>query len=163
VGRSHGCDDPPLVTALPVATAPRVDPNAPSLAIDRAVRAQAAAGGPIYNIHSSIVRSALPDVIITQEQCRICAVTPDDVVAACTELSPATLVTIKPTTLDDVLGDIVTIASALGVPERGVRLSDMLRTRLASLSSLANGVRGKTAPRVVHVEWLDPLMGSGYW
>ena len=28
VGRSHGCDDPPLATTKPIMTAPRVDPAA---------------------------------------------------------------------------------------------------------------------------------------
>ena len=55
VGRSHGCDDPPMATTLPVVTAPRVNPNAPSRELDEAVRAQAAAGGPIYKINSESV------------------------------------------------------------------------------------------------------------
>ena len=137
VGRSHGCDDPPLATTLPVATAPRIDPNAPSAQIDEAVRAQSVAGGPVYHIHADLVKRLRPDVVITQEQCRICAVTPEDVTAACA-LSPGLikLVTIKPITLDDVLGDVTTIAAALGVPERGERLVGLLRSRLASLSVL---------------------------
>ena len=100
VGRSHGCDDPPLATTLPVATAPQIDPNAPSAQIDEAVRAQSVAGGPVYHIHADLVKRLRPDVVITQEQCRICAVTPEDVSAACA-LSPVTvkLVTIKPVTL----------------------------------------------------------------
>ena len=52
VGRSHGCDDPPLATTLPVATAPQIDPNAPSAQIDAAVRAQSVAGGPVYHIRA---------------------------------------------------------------------------------------------------------------
>ena len=81
VGRSHGCDDPPLATTLPVATAPQIDPNAPSAQIDEAVRAQSVAGGPVYHIHADLVKRLRPDVVITQEQCRICAVTPEDVSA----------------------------------------------------------------------------------
>ena len=137
VGRSHGCDDPPLATTLPVATAPRINPNAPSAQIDEAVRAQSVAGGPVYHIHGDLVKSLRPDLVITQEQCRICAVTPEDVSAACARAyDPITLVTIKPITLDDVLGDVNTIAVALGVPERGKRLVGLLRARLASLSAL---------------------------
>lgn len=164
VGRSHGCDDPPLAQTLPVATAPRVDPNAPSKEIDTTVRAQAAAGGPIYHVHSDFVKAAKPDVIITQEQCRICAVTPEDVEAVCQALPAAMLVTIKPTTLDDVFGDVETIARALGVPERGDRLVAMLRARLDALQKISSSVAASTPPpRVAHVEWLSPLMGSGYW
>ena len=131
VGRSHGCDDPPLATTLAVVTAPRVDPNASSREIDESVRVQAAAGGPIYQVHSDTVTDLRPDVIITQEQCRICAVTPEDVTAVCSKLPTAKLETNKPTTLDDVLGDVITIARALQVPERGERLVAMMRARLA--------------------------------
>ena len=162
VGRSHGCDDPPLATTLPVATAPRVDPNASSKEIDDAVRAQAVAGGPIYSIHSDFVRDVKPDIIITQEQCRICAVTPEDVAEACAMLPSTKLVTIKPTTLEDVLGDVLTIAEAIGVPERGARLVAMLRARLAALTALIPAT-APSPPKVAHVEWLQPLMGSGYW
>ena len=161
VGRSHGCDDPMLATVLPIATAPRVDPNAPSKELDASVRAQAVGGGPVYHVHNELVRKLSPDVIITQEQCRICAVTPEDVNVACRGLPAMQLVTIKPTTLDDVLGDIMTIATALGVPERGNRLVEMIRNRLAQLLHLTAHVSPK--PRVAHVEWLSPLMGSGYW
>ena len=128
VGRSHGCDDPPLAASLPVATAPRVDPNAASAALDAQVRVQASAGGPIYHINNELVAAAAPTVIITQEQCRICAVTPEDVGKACESLPPsARLLTIMPVTLEDVLGDVMTISTALGVEGRGRRLVEYIR------------------------------------
>lgn len=164
VGRSHGCDDPPFVTALPVVTAPRVDPNAASHELDQAVRAQAVSGGPIYHIRSELVCELRPDVIITQDQCRICAVTAADVAAACGDGSPTTaMITIKPTTLDDVLDDVRTIARALGVSERGDRLVKLLSGRLGALRVLTSQALGHQVPRVAHLEWLAPLMGSGYW
>lgn len=165
VGRSHGCDDPPLATTLPVATAPRVDPNASSSELDAQVRVQAATGGPIYQINNALVASTNPTVIITQEQCRICAVTPDDLKEACENLPPeAKLITIMPVSLEDVLGDVMTIANGLGVPERGTRLIAHLRRQLANIQSTALDVLGDLPmPKVAHVEWLAPLMGSGYW
>ena len=166
VGRSHGCDDPPLITSLPVATAPRVDPNAPSAKLDAQVRVQSASGGPIYQINNQLVTSSNPTVIITQEQCRICAVTPDDLNQACQNLPPtAKLITIMPVSLDDVLGDVMTIASALDVEERGVRLVSHVKKQLADLNTTTLSIVGNNnpKPKVAHVEWLAPLMGSGYW
>ena len=175
VGRSHGCDDPPLATALPIATSPKINPNSPSAAIDLAVRAQAESGGAIYLIHDATVQELQPTVIITQEQCRICAVTPDDVAAACSNL-PATvkMVVIKPVTLDDVYGDVMTIAKALGKPDRGERLVQFMKQRVSTVAlqssaamavqvQVAAGGTGSGVPAVAHVEWLAPLMGSGYW
>lgn len=174
VGRSHGCDDPPLATALPIATAPRVNPNAPSAEIDRQVRIQAIAGGPIYQIQSMKINELRPTIIITQEQCRICAVTPDDVVAACVGLPTAKMVTLKPVSLSDVFDDVHTIATAIGMPERGERLVDLMRQRMEIVSLQSKSIAcvvdrkhmGEDAshvPKVAHVEWLAPVMGSGYW
>ena len=177
VGRSHGCDDPPLAKTLPIATAPRVDPNAPSAVLDAAVRAQSVSGGPIYQIRNELIRSLKPDVILTQEQCRICAVTPDDVAEACAGQPAAEMVTIMPVTLDDVMNDVITIATALGVPERGERLVALLRARLETIDNVVTGYSqrilddGRTestfhtrgSPTLAHLEWLAPLMGSGYW
>ena len=164
VGRSHGCNDPPLALVLPIATAPRVDPNASSAAIDAAVRAQSTAGGAIYEVREATVRGLRPDVIITQEQCRICAVTPDDVAAACA--GAAKMVVIKPVRLGDVYGDVLTISAALGVPKRGARLVGLLKQRMATVASQCSSIVAKLnsgPPKVAHVEWLAPLMGSGYW
>lgn len=165
VGRSHGCDDPPLATTLKLATAPKMDPNAGSREIDAAVRVQVDAGGPVYHIYSSVVAACKPTVILTQEQCRICAVTQADVEEACTGLPADTrIVTIKPVTLDDVLGDVTAIASALGVEARGARLAGHLRARIDAVDRTTGplaAVAGR--PKVVHLEWLSPLMGSGYW
>mmetsp|Transcript_35013 Transcript_35013/g.68946 ORF Transcript_35013/g.68946 Transcript_35013/m.68946 type:complete len:489 (-) Transcript_35013:179-1645(-) len=165
VGRSHGCDDPPLATSLPVATAPYIDPSAPSRDIDVAVRAQSDNGGPVYHIRSQTVTACAPTVILTQEQCRICAVTEDDVRAACSDLpAAARIVTIKPTTLDDVLGDVGRIAAALGVPARGERLVRHLRARISAVAEMTRPLAAPgRRPRVAHLEWLAPLMGSGYW
>ena len=113
---------------------------------------------------------AHPEVHASSLSCAgICAVTPEDVATVCEALPTAKLVTIKPTTLGDVLGDVITISSALGVPERGERLVRMIRSRLASISDLVESSRldspaSRPPPlRVAHVEWLAPLMGSGYW
>ena len=164
VGRSHGCDDPPFVMSLPVVTEPRVDPKAPSRELDEAVRLYAVSGGAIYQINNDLVASLRPDVIITQVQCRICAVTPNDIAgafAAFASHSTAKLITIKPMTMEDVMNDILTIAVALDVPERGNQLVDMMKSRLKGLSDVTEKICSK--PRVVHLEWLDPIMGSGYW
>ena len=95
--------------------------------------------GAIYQINNELVSKLQPTVIITQEQCRICAVTPDDLTAACdmNSLDPLVkLVTIMPVTLEDVLGDIITIAKAIGVEDRGVRLAKQVKQQLDSIQSV---------------------------
>ena len=123
VGRSHGCDWPPAALAVPPLTAPKVDPAAPSAVIDEAVRAQLARGGPVYHIFNDELRALRPDVILTQDQCRICAVTARDLRAALADgaadgAATTTIVTVQPVVLDDVLSDVGAVADALGVPAR---------------------------------------------
>jgi len=166
VGRSHGCDDPALATTLPVVTAPKVDPNASSALIDAAVRMQAASGGPVYHIYNGSVKALQPDVIITQDQCRICAVTKDDVQDAIGLLgeNKTQVVTVEPKTLTDVLGDVMTVAEACGVPERGTRLVNLMKSKMDTVqSTVAELTLGTCRPKVAHIEWIAPLMGSGYW
>eukprot|EP00931_Biecheleriopsis_adriatica_P005389 TRINITY_DN106910_c0_g1_i1.p1 TRINITY_DN106910_c0_g1~~TRINITY_DN106910_c0_g1_i1.p1 ORF type:complete len:485 (+),score=88.32 TRINITY_DN106910_c0_g1_i1:175-1629(+) len=165
VGRSHGCDDPPLAMARPVVTAPKVDPNAASADIDVAVREQAARGGPVYHIYNASIKELKPDVIITQNQCRICAVTKDDVQAACALLGDhvVEIVTVEPKKLADVLSDVMVVATACRVPDRGRRLVNHLKASMERVRSTVAEASKATAPKVAHLEWIDPLMGSGYW
>ena len=160
VGRSHGCDQPPAVRSLPVVTAPKVDPTAPSEEIDAAVRFVVSGGGPVYAIHDAIVAELAPTVILTQRACKICAVTEADVTAACKMLPGCKVVTVEPTTLDDVFGDVQAIADALGAPERGERLVASMRDRLDAVS---RAVAPFARQKACHLEWLSPVMGSGYW
>lgn len=75
VGRSHGCDWPPAVRALPAVSAPRLDPSAGAAAIDAAVRRLCEARQPAYSLDDAAVAALAPTVIIAQNQCRVCAVT----------------------------------------------------------------------------------------
>jgi hypothetical protein len=72
------------------------------------------------------------------------------------------IVTIKPTSLEDVFGDIITIAGSMGVPERGSQMVGFMRARFDLVRSMTANLTPQP-PKVVHLEWLQPLMGSGYW
>ena len=101
VGRSHECDFPSGLEELPVCTAPRLDPSASSREIDQAVKAALAEALAIYDVDEEALRRLAPDVIVTQDQCDVCAVALADVeaaVARCTG-SAATLVTLHPADL----------------------------------------------------------------
>ena len=99
VGRSHECDYPPAVLSLPMISRPRLDPLAPSRAIDNAVRAHAAAGEPVYALDDGELASLKPDLLITQDHCRVCAVTPREVAgSSCAAVKQLVL---RPATLED--------------------------------------------------------------
>ena len=167
VGVSHECDYPPEVRGLPVLTAPRIDPGASSLLIDRAVSERAAAGLSLYEIFTERLRRAAPDLIVTQDQCRVCAVSLDEVKREARLLlgGAARVVSLSPHTLEDALDDVVRVAQAAGIAEEGRRVRAALRGRLDRLSSRANCSAGhlERRPTVACVEWLDPPFLSGHW
>ena len=173
VGRSHECTVPAAVERLPVVTTPKLDPHAPSAAIDARVKTLVREGLSVYRVDAELARALAPDVILTQTQCEVCAVTPSDLeAAACDWLAgregPAPrLVAVAPNTLGDVLDDLVRVADGCGVPERGAALRAREQARIDALAARVDAIRARAGcrdrPSVAFLEWLDPPMGPGSW
>lgn len=173
VGRSHECTVPAGVERLPVVTEPKLDPHAPSAEIDGRVKALVREGLSVYRVDAELARALAPDVILTQTQCEVCAVTPGDLEAAARDWlagreGPAPrLVAVAPNTLDDVLDDLIRVADGCGVPERGAALRARERARIdaitARVDAVPPGAGGQRRPSVAFLEWLDPPMGPGSW
>src|SRR5262245_43023297 len=121
VGRSHECDYPPSVTRLPVCTAPKFDVSGSSREIDRNVKALLRDALSVYRVDADRLAELEPDVIVTQAQCEVCAVSLRDVErAVCSWLRACPkLVSLVPNALADVWDDVERVAEALGVPDRG--------------------------------------------
>jgi iron complex transport system substrate-binding protein len=163
VGRSHECDLPAAASAVPVLTAPRIDVDAPSATIDRKVRTLVKRALSIYTVDAERLRELRPDVILTQTQCEVCAVTPRDLEGALREWVGAqpVVVSVEPARLDDIFGDIERIGEAIDVCNDGRALAAELRVRLARLSVRTGAL--PHCPRVACIEWIEPLMGAGNW
>jgi iron complex transport system substrate-binding protein len=162
VGRSHECDFPQTVAGLPVVTAPKIDVQGASAEIDRDLRRIVADGLGVYRIDTERLRALDPDLIVTQDQCDVCAVSYGDVLRAVHDLTgrPIEIVSLRPARLSDVWQDILRVAQAGACPEHGVALVERLRDRLAALESRT---RHLERPRLACIEWLDPLMAAGNW
>ena len=163
VARSHECDYPDLVTALPTVTAAKLRTDVPSLEIDRQVRDILRAGLSVYKVDAEKLRELNPDVIITQDHCEVCAVSTKDLEAAvCDWLGPhVQVVSLRPNSLADIWSDIERVASALDAASRGARLVASLKDRIAAVSEKAH--QFKDRPRVAFVEWIEPMMAGGNW
>lgn len=163
VARSHECDFPASVAMLPVVTHSKAGSEPTSAAIDRRVRTIVEQGLSVYRVDAERLRMLEPDLIVTQTQCDVCAVSEKDLdLALCqwTGAQPA-IVSLTPNALDDVWRDIEAIAAALGAHSRGHAFVGQLRTRMGEVSARAL-VPGER-PRVACVEWIDPLMAAGNW
>ncbi len=163
VGRSHECDYPDAVRRLPVCTVPRFDVHGSSAEIDRRVKAVLQDGLSVYRVHEDVLKQLRPDVIVTQSQCEVCAVSLKDVEQALGQWlrSRPRVVSLAPNALADVWTDIAAVAAALGAPERGARLIDQLRQRMSAVAERARGLSDR--PTVACIEWIEPLMAAGNW
>lgn len=161
VAVSHECDYPDSIRHVPSVVEPVIDQHALSSdAIDRAVKQLVHDGRRLYRLNEQKFIEVRPDVILTQDLCHVCAVTPDQLTQAIASLDFAPrLVTLNPTSLTNVLDDVVRIAQAIDADDLGRTFLQSLRTRLDRISAAGRTTR----PRVVCLEWLEPLYLAGHW
>ncbi len=163
VGRSHECDSPSEVERLPICCRPRIDISRSGSEIDRQVKDCVREGTSIFEVDADQLRALRPSVIITQTQCDVCAVTPEDIEAALTrdgESGPS-LIDLRPQRLEHLFSDIHTVAIALQIIEHGHNVVISLRSQFETLRHKASQQRRR--PTVVCIEWLQPLMVAGNW
>jgi iron complex transport system substrate-binding protein len=163
IARSHECDFPVDVGALPCCTEPKIDLHGTSRDIDDRVKAIVQEGLSVYRVDGDALKALRPDVIVTQSQCEVCAVSENDLRAAVCDWLDATpnIVTLKPDALADIWTDIQNVADALGAPARGRTLVASTKGRMAAVESSTRSLRER--PSVACIEWIDPLMAGGNW
>lgn len=161
VGRSHECDNPKDVFSLPALTTTNLDKGLSSRAIDTAVKSLVKDGLAVYQVDETLLRTLSPDVILTQDQCEVCAASLKDVEAAvCNWVGrPVQIVSLHPDNLADVWKDIQTVGNAL---ECGARATAIISDALAHIKAVSLSAPAARA-KVLVVEWIDPLMSAGHW
>lgn len=163
VGISHECDYPPSIKDVPVMVEPIIPPHGlSSNDIDRQVHQLVASGQRLYRLNDHLLRQAQPDLILSQDLCHVCAVTPDQLHdALCSMPQQPTVLTLNPSTVHDVIDDVVRIGDAAGRSAEGHRLATQLRDRLDTIRTRVQDFSHR--PRVVCIEWLSPLYVAGHW
>ena len=163
VGRSHECDHPAWVRRLPAVTAPKFATDGQSYDIDQRVRAIVEQGVSVYAVDAPALAALEPDLILTQTQCEVCAVSARDLEQAACALMPSRprIVALEPNALADLWHDFERVAAALGVEARGAATIAALRERMNLIAAHAEALRHR--PRVACIEWIDPLMAAGNW
>ncbi len=168
VGRSHECDYPPEIQNRPVVTAPTYDAEGDSAAIDDAVQSKVQEGLSLYEVDLERLRALEPDLIVTQDQCDVCAVSQTELEARLADWTGArpSVFSMKPQTLKEVLDEALRLGKAMN------RLDTAMQT-LANYETGLKGLRAKigidrttnpqTLPSVACIEWMEPLMVAGHW
>jgi iron complex transport system substrate-binding protein len=163
VARSHECDYPPYVSRLPVCTEPKFDPDATSYQIDQRVKAILQEALSVYRVDAKLLNRVRPDVIVTQSQCEVCAVSLRDVELAVCQLidSRPRIVSLAPDSLASIWADIRRVAEALEAPDRGRLLLGQMQRRIDHVRTVA--AKASDQPKVACIEWIEPLMAAGNW
>ncbi len=168
VGISHECDFPEAIRDRPVVTHSRIDAHGSSRAIDTAVRAAVVHDAlSVYAVDEAMLGALAPAVLVTQDLCEVCAVSLDDVRTAVARLAhreKIRIVSLRPTRLEDVLTDVERVATAIGRETQGTAVRAALSQRISAIADrAARAARAASQPRVVTLEWMDPLMLGGTW
>lgn len=159
-GVSHECDYPPAVRNLRVLTRCAFDSARMGQAeIDDAVRSLARDGRSLYEINDEMLAAADPDLIVTQDLCHVCAITPAEVERALSGLSrKPVVISLNPALLEDVFNDMMQIADAAGV--QGLPVVEKLQARVKAIAPLSFT---PVKPAVGCIEWTEPLWRTGHW
>ncbi len=162
VGRTHECDHPADVRSVPAVTRARIDVRAAGREIDRAVRELSAAGEPLFELDADLILDLRPTVIVTQGLCPVCAIDQQSVYQVASQLDrPPVVVEMQPMSLDDVLADFSRLGAVLGCADRA---DDVVRSLKRRIHACVVGATLRLeSPRVLLLEWLDPMFSAGHW
>lgn len=167
IGITHECDFPASITDRPHLTASRIShEKMSSKEIDHAVRTQLDGHGSIYDLDEKLLQDLDPDLILTQELCDVCAVSYKTVQkAAKIYAADAKVVSLEPNTIDEIFGNIKTVAELCGVKEKGIEVVGGLQTRLDRIKQKNSELENLDSerPRVFMLEWLEPPFSPGHW
>jgi iron complex transport system substrate-binding protein len=161
VGVTHECDYPPEAKEKPIMVHSAIDPQRMSGGeIDRKVSELLQAGKGLYQIDEQALRAAAPDVILTQGLCEVCALDYNEVVKAAAYLPDRpNIVSLNPHNLSELLDDIGRVGDATGRRSAASTLIAQLRRRIEQVACREPDRR----PRVVCLEWFEPLYCAGHW
>lgn len=162
VGISHECDYPPEALDKPRLSRPRFDPtDLTSGAINAAVRRAMREHGSVYEVDADRLAGVRPDLILTQAVCEVCAVPTASAreAAASLDYGP-TILSLDAHTIAEIFRSIVAVGRAAGVEAPARACVARLEHRLAVVR---HRVGGRSRPRVLALEWLDPPFIPGHW
>ncbi len=162
VGVSHECDYPPQAKRKACVVRSRLPKDATPAETDRLVREHVERGESIYAVDRDALEALAPDLIITQDLCNVCAATPDELAVALAQISkPPEVLSLDPLDLGDVWRDILWIGEKTGRRGRAQAFVEKIGERLARIEKEIASEEQR--PRVVLLEWLDPLYVGGHW
>lgn len=161
IGVTHECDWPPEARSKRSVSFSTLEPTATPGEIDRLVSTSIDGGEPIYRLDTEAVRELRPDLVISQDLCKVCAVPSGHVNEALDHLGcSAAVLSLDPSSLEDVFDCIVDVGLATGTEAKARSYVDGLKNRLQVIEDAMTGVE---TIRTFGLEWSDPPFNAGHW
>jgi iron complex transport system substrate-binding protein len=161
VAVTHECDHPSAALELPRVTRDVLPEGLSAGEIDRAVRERTLEGEAIYELDREALAALEPELIVTQALCPVCAVSHEEVAELARALpSTPRVIALDPTTLEETLIDVATVAEAT---RRRAQGAELVNDAEARIERVVGAVKGRRRPRVAALEWLDPVYAAGHW
>jgi iron complex transport system substrate-binding protein len=163
VGITHECDYPPEIKSKAVVVRNVLPIESMNQSeIDRAVAERIQAGQSLYAIDEELLRELAPDLILTQDLCQVCAPSGNEVSQVLKSLpKKPQILWMTPRSLSEIFENIRDLGAATGRTAEAEKLINDSKARLEKLSELTARVASK--PRVLCMEWLNPIYASGHW
>jgi iron complex transport system substrate-binding protein len=162
-GVTHECDYPAEAREKPVvmwSSLPSSAPRPPG-EIDQLVREKMDAREPLYVLDRALIQRIQPDVILTQDLCRVCSIATGQVQDALADLGvDAKVLSLEPNTLEEIFVSIEAVGKLLEREREAKELTESLRARVEAVKR--TGLRLPTI-RTLALEWFDPPFGGGHW
>ncbi len=164
VGVTHECDYPPSVKALPKVTRTHIPHDVTSAEIDHLVREQLKTQQALYSLDLPTLEGLRPDLLVTQALCDVCAVAEAEVSsAACSLPGQPRVLNLEPMSLEEVFETLLEVGETTGRDKRAAEVVASLRQRVRAVERRTAEIPHDRRPRVVFLEWLDPLFSGGHW
>jgi iron complex transport system substrate-binding protein len=168
VGVTFECDHPAPAKDLPHITDSIIPPGLKPAEIDAVISQAMAEGTELYRLDRERLLSLDPDLIVSQDLCRVCALPSGDVDAAVRELGcDAQVFSYDPMTLEGVLQEMATLDRVVGgtaaIGNAGTPEPPAITGLRERLDAVRARVAGRDRPKVLLLEWPDPPFTPGHW
>lgn len=162
VGRTFECDFPPAVKDVEIVVRPIVDQSIDDHGeIDRRIDEALEQEGTIYRVDEQRLCELEPDLIITQDLCEVCAPSDREVSKVLEEMdNPPNVVSMSPATLGEIEENMEELAQRTGTLDR---FQEWVTRSKQTFQGIELTVSGRDCPKVLCIEWYDPIYVAGHW
>ncbi|MFL6482377.1 MAG: cobalamin-binding protein [Nitrososphaera sp.] len=162
VGVTHECKYPYQARKKPQVIHPSFDQSKMTgRDIDNKIVELLQSGKDIYVVDEDILKRVHPDLIVAQGLCEVCSPFTKEInraVHLLEDRKPDVLI-LDPHNLDDILENISDLAEKISRVMEGRKILSTLRKRIDTVHNM----KIKTKPKVLCLEWIDPIFTGGHW